>query len=353
MNRKENQPQFQLEQAPKWFKRPSSVSWGFGGRLIIVKSHVFPDSTRISVVAGQIPCHDDDYLNRVNSLKTILNFPSIEYLSSFCQIKAQTDPAEKETWNFMNMLLAPEPAFVSDFLGIKEPIVEKKMNDLFLKLKISSSPIGEEELLNDDLLSTSMIDATLNQGSVLFEHVDALEFESQINANTPEYAINPLHKTSTNTPPIILSTPLKLLSSQSINKDEAEVDIAITKCVIVGNFESAVKLCLATERLADALAFAIQGGTELLERTQKEYFKRTSPKKSYARLLQGVVYKQAADTVANTDLDEGNGMAWKDVMAYLYTFANQKEITSSLSLMASKLVILVNKLPAIETTLTK
>lgn len=42
----------------------------------------------------------------------------------------------------------------------------------------------------------------------------------------------------------------------------------------MGNFEAAVEMCLAEDKMAEAILLAIAGGPELLLRTQKKYFQR-------------------------------------------------------------------------------
>ena len=49
--------------------------------------------------------------------------------------------------------------------------------------------------------------------------------------------------------------------------DESEMDRLITRALVLGDFFSAVELCLSAERYADALLLAIKGGDNLLQRT--------------------------------------------------------------------------------------
>ena len=54
--------------------------------------------------------------------------------------------------------------------------------------------------------------------------------------------------------------------------EESEVDCLVTKALVLGDFGSAVFLCLSAERYADAILLAGKGGPELLNNTQKAYF---------------------------------------------------------------------------------
>ncbi|KAF8168890.1 hypothetical protein BJ912DRAFT_1048573 [Pholiota molesta] len=56
--------------------------------------------------------------------------------------------------------------------------------------------------------------------------------------------------------------------------DESDIDRLVTKALVLGDFESAVSLCLSADRFADAILLAVRGGPELLQRTQRAYFAR-------------------------------------------------------------------------------
>ena len=45
----------------------------------------------------------------------------------------------------------------------------------------------------------------------------------------------------------------------------------LSRALLVGNVELAVEICLEQKRTADALALAMQGGPELMQRTQRRY----------------------------------------------------------------------------------
>ena len=47
----------------------------------------------------------------------------------------------------------------------------------------------------------------------------------------------------------------------------------LSRALLVGNVELAVEICLEQKRTADALALAMQGGPELMQRTQRRYFR--------------------------------------------------------------------------------
>ena len=102
--------------------------------------------------------------------------------------------------------------------------------------------------------------------------------------------------------------------------DESETDRLVTRALVLGDFWSAVELCLSAERYADALLLAIKGGDDLLQRTQKAYFERQTHEHPYLRLFQSIVTNDLDDVVQNADLTE-----WAEVFVVLCTFANGDE----------------------------
>ena len=102
--------------------------------------------------------------------------------------------------------------------------------------------------------------------------------------------------------------------------DESETDRLVTKALVVGDFESAVSLCLSVERFADAILLAVKGGPKLLARTQKAYFEKRTVALPYLRLFQSVVTNDLADIVQNADLQD-----WQEIFVVLCTFAGADE----------------------------
>lgn len=102
--------------------------------------------------------------------------------------------------------------------------------------------------------------------------------------------------------------------------DESETDRLVTKALVLGDFESAVSLCLSSERYADAILLAVRGGPELLKRTQKAYFERRTNALPYLRLFQSIVTNDLADIVQNADLHE-----WQEIFVVLCTFATPED----------------------------
>ncbi|KAM6177152.1 protein transport protein Sec31A isoform 15-T18 [Erethizon dorsatum] len=109
-----------------------------------------------------------------------------------------------------------------------------------------------------------------------------------------------------------------------------DIDGLITQALLMGNFESAVDLCLHDNRMADAIILAIAGGQELLARTQKKYFAKSQSK--ITRLITAVVTKNWKEIVESCDLKN-----WREALAAVLTYAKPDEFPSLCDLLGTRL----------------
>ncbi|KAK0536081.1 protein transport protein S31 [Tilletia horrida] len=129
-------------------------------------------------------------------------------------------------------------------------------------------------------------------------------------------------------PASVASESLKPVTFKIYPTEESEVDKLLTRALVLGDFESAVSLCISTERFADALLLAVQAqargqAPDLLERTQAAYFEKRTADLPYLRLFQSIVSNDLADIVQNADLSE-----WQEIFVVLCTFAKADEFSS-------------------------
>ncbi|KAG8985457.1 protein transport protein S31 [Tulasnella sp. JGI-2019a] len=147
----------------------------------------------------------------------------------------------------------------------------------------------------------------------------------------PEHVLVPHHSypadssvaaTIGSRPSSAASDTLKTTTFKIYPNEESEIDRLLTKSLVLGDFESAVSLCLSVERYADAILLAVKGGSELLQRTQTAYFTRQTTSLPYLRLYQSIVSNDLTDIVQNADLRE-----WQEIFVILCTFARQDEFS--------------------------
>ncbi|WAQ83462.1 hypothetical protein PtA15_3A833 [Puccinia triticina] len=114
--------------------------------------------------------------------------------------------------------------------------------------------------------------------------------------------------------------------------EESKGDRLITRALVVGDFESAVSLCISSERWADALLLGVKGGPELLQKAQKAYFGKQTVNHPYLRLYQSIVMDDLMDVVQNADLSE-----WQEIFVVLCTFAKKEEFPNLVEQLGQRL----------------
>ncbi|PWN18074.1 hypothetical protein BCV69DRAFT_301531 [Microstroma glucosiphilum] len=124
-------------------------------------------------------------------------------------------------------------------------------------------------------------------------------------------------------PSSVASADLRPTTFRIYPSDESDADKLITRALVLGDFESAVSLCVSTDRFADALLLAVRGGPDLLARTQKTYFERRTTSLPYLRLFQSIVSDDLTDVVQNADLNE-----WQEIFVVLCTFAKAEDFSN-------------------------
>ena len=110
------------------------------------------------------------------------------------------------------------------------------------------------------------------------------------------------------------------MKSFNIQTDQS-VDGKICKALISGDLVSAVDVCFADERYADALILAMTGPAELLTATRDRYFKQMQG--DVARLIQSVVTKDWNQVVQHCNVSN-----WKEALATTLTYADDQDFAS-------------------------
>jgi protein transport protein SEC31 len=119
----------------------------------------------------------------------------------------------------------------------------------------------------------------------------------------------------------VTSEPTKSAMFHIYPTDELDMDRLVTKALVLGDFQSAVSLCLSSDRFADAILLTVCEGPELLlQCTQAAYFQRRTMSLPYLHLFQSIVMNDLSDNVQHADLQE-----WQEIFVMLCTFAGQEE----------------------------
>jgi protein transport protein SEC31 len=181
------------------------------------------------------------------------------------------------------------------------------------RLADSESTTTVPSLFGDDVPGMPQLDphadffSTISQGNILVPHMN-YGVDSSVAA------------TIGSGPSSVSSEPSKDPTFRIYPTDESDTDRLVTKALVLGDFESAVSLCLSSDRFADAILLAVRGGPELLLRTQAAYFEQRTTSSPYLRLFQSIVMNDLSDIVQHADLQE-----WQEIFVVLCTFAGKEE----------------------------
>uniref|UniRef100_A0A6J0UE36 Protein transport protein Sec31A n=1 Tax=Pogona vitticeps TaxID=103695 RepID=A0A6J0UE36_9SAUR len=295
-----------LKKPPKWIRRPVGASFSFGGKLVTFENSkpqqqgAEQQQLRYHVYVSQVVT-EKEFLSRSDQLQEAVR---AEAFINYCQkkIDAAKNGFEKNVWSFLKV------HFEEDSRGKYLELLGYRKDDLGQKI---SSALNKERLHGrelDQALEESDQPAQMDGEESLASAMDQLLGE---NADDETEAFPSSNETF----------------NISVTED---IDGLITQALLMGNFESAVDLCLYDNRMADAIILAIAGGQELLSRTQKKYFAKTRGK--ITRLITAVVTKNWKEIVQSCDLQN-----WREALAAVLTYARPDEFAALCDLLGARL----------------
>ncbi|WEW57212.1 protein transport protein S31 [Emydomyces testavorans] len=289
----QTQPQtstFSLPKAPKWLERPVTASFGFGGRVVSVGLAPGGRASKIRI------SHFDIDSSVGSSTENFENALKTGNLRGICEsrIADSHNDEEKTDWKVIETLLSDNPRKqLVTYLGFSSEVDEAA--DSLSKLGLS------KEVNGDDQLSTKSEGTRKHKRitSIFDGNVEGESFINEITSSKGAKTYNPF---------------------QIYTGSESEADRAITRALLLGQFDKALEVCLQEDRMSDAFMIAVCGGKKCIEKAQEAYFSKRSEGPSYVRLLGSVVGKNLWDIVHNADL-----VNWKEAIAAICTFADDKE----------------------------
>ncbi|KAM5337357.1 protein transport protein Sec31A isoform 14-T16 [Glossophaga mutica] len=293
-----------LKKPPKWIRRPIGASFSFGGKLVTFENvktqsqqgaeqqqqqHVF-----ISQVVTE-----KEFLSRSDQLQQVMQSQGFV---RYCQkkIDASQSEFEKNVWSFLKV------NFEDDSREKYLELLGYRKEDLGKKIALALNKVDGPDVAlkdSDQVAQSDGEESPAAEEQLLGEHIkeEKQEFEFLPSAGGP--------------------------FNISINGD---IDGLITQALLMGNFESAVDLCLHDNRMADAIILAIAGGQELLAQTQKKYFAKSQSK--ITRLITAVVMKNWKEIVESCDLKN-----WREALAAVLTYAKPDEFSALCDLLGTRL----------------
>ncbi|KAH9849003.1 hypothetical protein C2E23DRAFT_841396 [Lenzites betulinus] len=391
-----NQATLSLKNPPKWLRRPTSSSFGYGGKLVSVSN--LPSAqgkNQSSVVHVRNVITEATIVERAQKLQSAVEADNLKGLA-----EEKTAAEASATWKaLLSLFKANSRDELITLLGFSKEEVATRVAEAVANLKKAAAtqasfaieqdvtetdikvhePVvsfaepereatPEDEDGDDDALDSAGLaaEATPSEASAgggsdttsttrqadgestttvpslfgddpigtpqgdaaadFFGSIGTARTAEDDNIRVPHhnYALDSsVAATIGSRPSSVASETLKDNTFRIYPTDESETDRLVTKALVLGDFESAVSLCLSSDRFADAILLAGKGGPELLARTQKAYFERRTIQLPYLRLFQSIVTNDLDDIVQNADLQE-----WQEIFVVLCTFASQEDFSS-------------------------
>ena len=200
----------QLKRAPKWLRKPTGASFGFGGKLISFGVEAGGASNAAQQVHISQVITEEELALRSQELENVLKTGN---LAEYCTQKSMASGKHQEAWTYIAANFSQSP------------------RQQFLQL------LGYESKDSLDIAKS----------------IDALDLDASQSSDT-------------------FDSIAAEVASFSISTDDS-VDGKIGKALITGNLAAAVDICFADKRYADALVLAMTGSSELLASTRDRYFR--------------------------------------------------------------------------------
>ena len=354
-----------LKQPPKWLHRPVSATFGYGGTLVTVNNlpGASGQNQSSSVHIHKVVTEN----NIVSQAKKLENASSNSVaLASLAKANSEAHDADKDTWSALASLFdtSSKDELIA-LLGFSKDQIVQQVEEAVKILQAQSraqalgkSPLppaeepgtptshdvstvasnGPEATVTPEAVSTTENSSLFGDevtGTPAAGDASADFFSSlgRIPSAIPDHLrvphFDPSAESSaaaTQGSPYSSVAPSEVFKSPTFNiypDGESDVDRLVTKALVLGDFESAVTLCLSAERFADAILLATKGGPELLKKTQVAYFERRTISLPYLRLFQSIVGNDLVDIVQNADLKE-----WQVIFVILCTYAPPDEFAT-------------------------
>lgn len=336
-----------LKQPPKWLRRPVSATFGYGGLLASTTT-----VSGKSVVQLRKVVSEEAIIDRAEMLSEAKG--DKDRLAELCSGRV-SDTGGDEAWKALQTLFkANSRDEIVQLLGFNKADVEKRVLEAIKKLPggdTLASPVKDKEEEEDRALTPtparseagsvapSDMEKESDAGSKLFDDAPnsaSADFFSSMAAGTfknpvLDHIMNQKAEVAESSRAATMGSQASSVRSENIKDNtfriypsgESDTDKLITQALVLGDFSSAVDLCLASERFADALLLAVRGGAELLQSTQKAYFACKTTSTPFLRVYQSIVTEDLADIVQNADLNE-----WRVIFAVLCTFAKDAEFNN-------------------------
>ncbi|PON74322.1 Guanine nucleotide-binding protein, beta subunit [Parasponia andersonii] len=323
--------------APKWYKRPAGVSFGFGGKL--VSFHTKP-SAGGAPSSAEVFVHslvtEHSLVSRSSEFEAAIQNGERSLLRTLCDKKLEESESEddRETWGLLKVMFEDDGTARTKLLthlGFSIPEVAKP--DVQDELSKEVNALGLEEATADKVGFEGGKEATVfptDNGEDFFNNLPSPKADTPLSASGDKFIVGDA----------IPSTDQVQQESDVLEESsDPSFDESVQHALVVGDYKGAVAKCISANKMSDALVIAHAGGDSLWESTRDQYLKKS--RSPYLKVVSAMVNNDLLSLVNTRPLK-----FWKETLALLCSFASREQWTTLCDALASKLNAAGNTLAA-------
>ncbi|KAL2982866.1 hypothetical protein AAZX31_12G010300 [Glycine max] len=323
--------------APKWYKRPTGVSFGFGGKL--VSFHPRASAAGSPAGASEVYVHnlvtENGLVSRSSEFEAAIQNGERSLLRVLCEKKTEESESEeeRETWGFLKVMLEDDGTArtkLLSHLGFNVPSEAKDTVNDDLSQEVNA--LGLEDTTVDNVGHVATNETTIfstDNGEDFFNNLPSPKADTPVSTSAGNFAV------------------VENANGSEKIQDDVEVeessdpsfDDSVQHALVVGDYKGAVMQCISANKWADALVIAHVGNASLWGSTRDQYLKMV--RSPYLKIVSAMVSNDLLSLVNTRPLK-----FWKETLALLCSFAQRDEWTMLCDTLASKLMGAGNTLAA-------
>ncbi|GMH30630.1 hypothetical protein Nepgr_032473 [Nepenthes gracilis] len=324
--------------APKWYRRPVGVSFGFGGKIVSFHSRSSPAGApgRSSEVYVHKLVTQDSLASRSSEFGAAIQNGERASLRVLCDTKSKESNSEndKETWGFLKVMFEDDGMARTKLLahlGFSIPETAKYTAEEDLSQQVNALNLENvaEKAEHTEDKETAVF--SYDNGEDFFNYLPSPKADTPISTSGNDFGVAET---------VLNEDHAEIELNVQADSSDPGLDDAVQRALVVGDYKTAVAQCISANRMADALVIAHVGSASLWESTRDQYLKKSSS--PYLKVISAMVNHDLMSIVNTRPLK-----SWKETLALLCTFAQKEEWTLLCDTLASKLMVADNKLAAI------
>ncbi|XP_057748761.1 protein transport protein SEC31 homolog B [Arachis stenosperma] len=323
--------------APKWYKCPVGVSFGFGGKLVSFQSKASASGSQLG--PSEVYVHnlvtEDGLVSRSSEFEAAIQNGERSLLRILCDKKSQESESveDRETWGFLKVMFEDDGTARTKLLthlGFNVPSEEKDTVNDDLSQEVNALGLEDTAVNNTGHLAPHEAPSfSFDNGEDFFNNLPSPKAESPVTTSVGNFVAEDTANGSE-----------KIQDSvETEESSDPSFDDSVQRALVLGDYKGAVAQCISANKWADALVIAHVGNASLWESTRDQYLKMI--RSPYLKIVSAMVSNDLLSLVNTRPLK-----FWKETLALLCSFAQRDEWTMLCDTLASKLMGAGNSLAA-------